>query len=76
MRSYRITITDELLPALGGRPSRRYQSPPQREQQARLLAELLLDVAVLPSGDGPWQQARAGGTRTVVLVPVGQEGAS
>jgi hypothetical protein len=65
--SYRVTVTDRLLPALTGQAGSHYESPPQPEQQARALARVLLDLPASPTGQGPWRRAHAGGSRTVAL---------
>ena len=72
MKSFRITATDYLVPALAGQAGSYYESPPQSEQQARALARILLDLSAPPCGDGPWRHARAGGSRIVTLELVGE----
>ena len=65
--SYVLIVSDERAEALSGRDSQSYTSPPQTEQQARRLAELLTGAAV--DGPGPWRHPIAGGQRTIQLHP-------
>ena len=66
--NYRVLVTDHITPGLVNGNGRRYESPPQTEQQARSL------LAVLVGGEpgdhhGPWRQAIAGGQRIIELKP-------
>ncbi len=65
--SFVLIVSDERAEALTGRDSQRYTSPPQTEQQARRLAELLAGAVL--DGPGPWRHAIAGGQRTIRLHP-------
>lgn len=65
--TYVLTVTDQRAEALTGRDSQTYTSPPQTEQQARRLAELLAGAPV--DGPGPWRHPIAGGQRTIQLHP-------
>ena len=65
---YLVTVEDRVNGPLTGRPSRRYRSPPQSLQDARLLAALLLDRGGELEGDGPWRRPLAGGQRHVAIV--------
>jgi hypothetical protein len=64
---YHVIVVDQLQPALAGHEGFSYQSPPQSREDALALASALVGVARLPNEDGPWRQARPGGTRTVRL---------
>ncbi len=68
--SYRVIVTDYLLPALVGQAGSHYESPPHEDRDARALARLLLGQSALPDGPGPWQRALPGGRRTVWLQPI------
>jgi len=70
--SYRVIVTDYLLPALVGQAGSHYESPPPEDRDARALVRLLLGRSALPDGAGPWQQALPGGRRTVWLEPTDQ----
>jgi hypothetical protein len=64
--SYRVLVADHVTPGLASGDGRRYESPPQSEQQARsLLAVLVGDQ--LSDHHGPWRQAIAGGQRIIEL---------
>jgi hypothetical protein len=65
--TYVLTVSDQRAEALTGRGGETYTSPPQTEQQARQLAELLAGATV--DGPGPWRHAIAGGQRTIGLHP-------
>ena len=65
-RTYRVLVTDQLTPGLAASDSRRYESPPQTEQQARALLCILVGTATSDHA-GPWRQAIAGGQRIVEL---------
>lgn len=62
-----VEVTERFTTALSGRADRSYLAPAQRRSDARTLAGLLLDRGQELEGDGPWQRAVAGGTRTVRL---------
>lgn len=64
---YSVVVTDYLVPALVGNAGFHYESPPQDEQQARMLARVLLGYRCTPAGIGPWHQPVAGGRRYVSL---------
>jgi hypothetical protein len=63
---YRVLVTDQTTPGLVNHPPRRYESPPQSEQQARSLIGLLVGD---DHGDhrGLWRHAIAGGQRIIEL---------
>jgi hypothetical protein len=67
-RTYRVFVTDQLTPGLAASEGRRYESPPQTEQQARALLGILVGAGT-PDHSGPWRQAIAGGQRIVELKP-------
>jgi hypothetical protein len=67
MELYVVVVTDRLLPALVGQAGCHYKSPPQDEQQARLLIRVLLGTPRPPGGSGPWRRPLAGGQRRVTL---------
>jgi len=60
-----VTVHEQRARELSGRDGQSYTSPPQTEQQARQLAELLAAV----TGPGPWRHPIAGGQRTIELHP-------
>jgi hypothetical protein len=62
---YVVEVSDSFSAGLTGRHDRRYESPPQRREDALTLAGLLLDAGAALEGDGPWKRALAGGRRTV-----------
>jgi hypothetical protein len=64
--SYRVLVTDQTTHGLVNGDGRRYESPPQTEQQARSLIVMLVGT---DHGDrcGPWRQAIPGGQRTIEL---------
>ena len=64
---YVVEVEDRFTAGLTGRQDRTYRSPPQRMEEARTLAALLLDAGETPQGPGPWQRAVAGGRRVVRL---------
>ena len=64
--SYRVLVTDHITPGLANGDGRHYESPPQTEQQARSLVEVLVGVEHLDHC-GPWRQAIAGGQRIIEL---------
>jgi hypothetical protein len=64
---YVVAVTDHLLPALVGQAGCHYESPPQDEQQARMLIRVLLGSSHIPTGAGPWQRPLAGGRRDITL---------
>ena len=65
--TFAVVVQDRFSPGLTGRSDRDYRSPAQSREDALTLAALLLDAALTPDGDGPWQRALAGGRRTVWL---------
>jgi hypothetical protein len=66
-----VSVTESVVPALTGRESCTYVSPPQPREQAMTLVRLLLGCAGEPAnGDGKWVAPIAGGRRTVTLVEV------
>ena len=69
MSEYVVIVTDQLQSALAGHDGMSYISPPQRREHALALARALVGLASLPDEDGPWRQARPGGTRTVRIEP-------
>jgi hypothetical protein len=64
--TYRVLVTDQVAHDLVGGDGRRYESPPQPEQQARSLVAVLVGAE---DGDhhGPWRRAIAGGQRIIEL---------
>ena len=62
-----VEVTERFTTALSGRADCSYLAPAQPRSSARMLAGLLLDRSQELEGDGPWQRAVAGGTRTVRL---------
>ena len=64
---YRLTVHDRLNTRLVARRSIAYTSPPQRYDDALVLAGILLDRPEGLSGAGPWFRPIAGGQRTVKL---------
>ena len=64
--SYRVLVTDHITPGLATGDGRRYESPPQTEQEARSLLAVLVG-AEQRNHRGPWRQAIAGGQRIVEL---------
>ena len=62
---YVVCVTDVLAAALAG--SCRYETPPQREREARALIRMLLSATDVPDGAGPWLRPLAGGCRRVSL---------
>jgi hypothetical protein len=69
MSEYVVIVTDQLQSALAGHDGISYVSPPQRLEHALALARALVGLTSLPGEDGPWRQARPGGTRTVRIEP-------
>ena len=69
MTEYRVIVTDQLQPALAGHEGVSYQSLPQPRWHALALARALVGCAQLPDEQGPWRQARPGGTRIVRIEP-------
>ncbi len=67
-RTYRVLVCDQLTPGLSGGQSRRYESPPQTEQQARALLGILVGAGSADHA-GPWRHAIPGGQRIVELRP-------
>jgi hypothetical protein len=65
-RTYRVLVTDQLMPGLTGEENRHYESPPQTEQQARALVCMLVGTSTRDH-TGPWRHAIAGGQRIVEL---------
>jgi hypothetical protein len=65
---YHVVVDDRVSGPLNNRPTRSYRSPPQRLEDARCLAALLLDRGAELDGDGPWRRPLAGGQRRVALV--------
>jgi hypothetical protein len=68
--SYRVIVSDDVLPALVGHTGAQYESPPQDERAALALVRLLLGFPGLPDGQGPWCSAMPGGQRTIHLQAV------
>jgi hypothetical protein len=66
---YVVIVTDQLQSALAGHDGMSYISPPQRREHAVALARALVGLTSLPDENGPWRQARPGGTRTVRIEP-------
>lgn len=64
---YLVEVEDRFSAGLTGRHDRSYASPPQRLDEALVLAALLLDAGSDLDGEGPWHRAIAGGRRTVRL---------
>jgi hypothetical protein len=66
--TYRVLVTDLITHGLvnGDGDGRRYESPPQTEQQARSLLAVLLGAAHRDHS-GPWRRAIAGGQRIIEL---------
>ena len=73
---YVVTVDDRVSGPLTTRPPRRYRSPPQKLEDARCLAVLLLDRGDELDGDGPWRRPLPGGQRHVEIVraPAGSIG--
>jgi hypothetical protein len=72
MSPYRVQITDQITEALvAGAEPRSYLSPPQSEEEARSLIDLLLGPGAVQD-PGPWTQAVAGGRRLIELKQVHQ----
>jgi len=67
MTAYRVVVAEQRAAALTGADGLHYTSPPQPEDQARLLASLLGGGPV--HGPGPWRHPIAGGQRTIELRP-------
>jgi hypothetical protein len=67
---YRVIATDEVQAELTGHDGDSYRSLPQPREHALALARALTGRAELPDENGPWRQARPGGTRTVRIEPV------
>ncbi len=65
---YHVVVDDRVSGPLTNRPTRSYRSPPQRIEDARCLAALLLDRGDELDGDGPWRRPLAGGQRHVAIV--------
>jgi hypothetical protein len=66
-----VRIADQVNQALIGHPGCRYQSPPQDQEQARALIELLVGYAPgALDGNRKWSCPIAGGRRTITLVPL------
>ncbi|MBI5105362.1 MAG: hypothetical protein HZB46_10360 [Solirubrobacterales bacterium] len=65
---FTVQVEDRFSPGLTGRHDRTYASPPQPQDDALVLAALLLDAGPDLEGTGPWQKAIAGGRRTVRLL--------
>ncbi len=65
---YHVVVEDRVNEPLTGRSARGYRSPPQRIEDARCLAALLLDRGEALVGDGPWRRPLAGGQRHVAIV--------
>jgi len=70
MSEYLVIVTDQLPSVLVGHEGISYESPPQSRERALALACALVGLAQLPDEQGPWRQARPGGTRTVRIEPV------
>jgi hypothetical protein len=70
MTEYRVIATDEVQPDLVGHGGASYHSLPQPLEHAFALARALTGLAQLPDENGPWRQARRGGTRTVRIESV------
>ena len=69
MNAYRVIVTERRSRAHVGTDGITYIGPPQTEQQARALIELIADPSA--DGAGPWRQAVAGGQRTIELRAAG-----
>lgn len=67
---YVVIVTDHLIPALVGHAGAHYVSPPQDEDQARLLISVLIGSPQTPTSTGPWAHPVAGGRRHITLCPV------
>lgn len=65
MNAYRVIVTERRTRGLVGTDGITYISPPQTEQQARTLIQLIADATI--DGPGPWRHAVAGGQRTIEL---------
>jgi len=65
---YVVTVDDRVSGPLTSRLPRRYRSPPQRLEDARCLALLLLDRGADLTGEGPWRRPVPGGQRHVAIV--------
>jgi len=64
---YVVTVDDRVSGPLTNRPARRYRSPPQALEDARVLALLLLDRGDDLGDDGPWRRPLPGGQRHVAI---------
>jgi hypothetical protein len=69
MTAYLVIATDEVQPELAGHEGDSYRSLPQPREHALALARALTGLAQLADENGPWRQARPGGTRTVRIEP-------
>jgi hypothetical protein len=67
--TYRVIVTDHVLPTLAGNSGVTYASVPQPREQALALACVVLGLPALRDDHGPWRQPRPGGQRTVRLEP-------
>ena len=65
---FHVVVDDRVSGPLTGRPARSYRSPPQRLEEARCLATLLLDRGDELVDEGPWRRPLAGGQRHVAIV--------
>ncbi len=64
---YVVMVDDRVSGPLTTRPARHYRSPPQKLDDARCLATLLLDRGEDLPGDGPWRRPLPGGQRHVAI---------
>jgi len=69
MTEYRVIATDEVQLEPAGHDNDNFQSVPQPCEHALELARALTALVQLPDEEGPWRQARPGGTRTVRIEP-------
>jgi hypothetical protein len=69
-----VAVSESVNPALAGRDSITYVSPPQTLDAAGTLAQLLAGTAHDRSRCGAWTIPIPGGTRTVSIADEGQAG--
>ncbi len=70
---YVVVVTDHLTPALVSHAGAHYVSPPQEEDQARMLIRVLIGSPRTPASTGPWARPVAGGRRHVAMRRVAGE---
>jgi len=70
---YVVVVTDHLTPALVSHAGAHYVSPPQEEDQARMLIRVLIGSPRTPTSTGPWARPVAGGRRHVAMRRVAGE---